>query len=352
MGGSCTSVQGRRKQHEVTRKVFVSAQEVAERAGVSRSAVSRTFTPGASVSEDTRMRVLRAAEELGYHVNHLARGLMRSESGIVCLIVADLATPYRSALLRALTDELQNEGKVAMLINTDRSDGSVDRALRQAIRYRADASIILSGMPDRSLVDLCLRSGQRLVLINRSDDAQGPLRINLDDAVAAGTAVRLFHEAGCRRLAFATSCVGTPSLAAREVGFVAALAAYGKEAVVERHGPTGYESGRILARRLMAQQHRPDAVFCSTDLIACGFIDAVRQEFGLSVPGDVSVIGFDDIEQAGWAAYDLTTFAQPVSEIALKAVQWLARPEPKDGAAGSLLTLPAELVRRGTVRAA
>ena len=148
-------------------KLFVSAQEVARRAGVSRSAVSRTFTPGASVSAETRQRVLKAAEELGYHVNHLARGLMRNESGIVCLIVSEVATPYRAAVLRELTLQLQNAGKVAMLINTDRSDGSVDRALHQAIRYRADASVILSGLPDKSIVQLCLRSGQRLVLINR-----------------------------------------------------------------------------------------------------------------------------------------------------------------------------------------
>ena len=156
----------------MSQKLFVSAQEVAEKAGVSRSAVSRTFTSGASVSPKTRQKVLDAAEALGYHVNHLARGLMRNESGIVCLIVSEIGTPYRSALLRALTQQLQNSGKVAMLINTDRSDGSVDLALRQAIRYRADASIILSGLPDKSITDLCLKNGQRLVLINRDDDRE------------------------------------------------------------------------------------------------------------------------------------------------------------------------------------
>src|SRR6218665_720805 len=107
-------------ENGMSRKVFVSAREVAERAGVSRSAVSRAFTPGASVAPETRRKVMEAAEALGYHVNHLARGLMRNESGIVCLIVADLATPYRASLVRALTDELQAADKVAMLINTDR----------------------------------------------------------------------------------------------------------------------------------------------------------------------------------------------------------------------------------------
>lgn len=336
----------------MSEKLFVSAQEVAERAGVSRSAVSRTFTPGASVSTETRRRVLEAAEALGYHVNELARGLMRNESGIVCLIVSDVATPYRSALLRELTLLLQNAGKVAMLINTDRSDGSVDRALRQAIRYRADASIMLSGMPDKSIAQLCLRSGQRLVLINRDDEQPGPLRINLDDDEAAGRVVTAFVRAGCRKLAFANSEAGTPSLMARERGFVAAANALGIKVCVERHGWTGYEAGKVLAQRMLTRTERPDAVFCATDLLACGFMDAARHQFSVSVPDQLCIAGFDDIEQASWSSYDLTTFAQPVSAIASKAVEWLSRPQPQndDTICEQSIRLHAELVWRGSIR--
>lgn len=332
-------------------KVFVSAQEVADRAGVSRSAVSRTFTPGASVSPETRARVMEAAEALGYHVNHLARGLMRNESGIICLIASDVATPYRSALLRELTLQLQNAGKVAMLINTDRSDGSVDRALRQAIRYRADASIILSGLPDKSIAQLCLRSGQRLVLINRDDDQPGPLRINLDDHEAAGRIATAFVRAGCRRLAFANSEAGTPSLMAREEGFVAAATALGLVVTVERFGWTGYEAGKVLAQRLLTRRERPDAVFCATDLLACGFMDAARQQFSLTIPDQLCIAGFDDIEQASWSSYNLTTFSQPIREIATRAVDWLAAPTPDDSVPRhESLRLRAELVWRGSIR--
>ncbi|CDM61644.1 MULTISPECIES: LacI family DNA-binding transcriptional regulator [Rhizobium] len=336
----------------MSEKLFASAQEVAERAGVSRSAVSRTFTPGASVSTETRRKVLEAAEALGYHVNELARGLMRNESGIVCLIVSDVATPYRSALLRELTLLLQNAGKVAMLINTDRSDGSVDRALRQAIRYRADASIMLSGMPDKSIAQLCLRSGQRLVLINRDDEQPGPLRINLDDDEAAGRVVTAFVRAGCRKLAFANSEAGTPSLMAREQGFVAAANALGIKVSVERHGWTGYEAGKVLAQRMLTRTERPDAVFCATDLLACGFMDAARHQFSISVPDQLCIAGFDDIDQASWSSYDLTTFAQPVSAIASKAVEWLSQPQSENGDTISeqSIRLRAELVWRGSIR--
>lgn len=336
----------------VSEKIFVSAQDVAERAGVSRSAVSRAFTPGASVSAETRRRVMEAADELGYHVNHLARGLMRNESGIICLIVSDLSTPYRSNLIRALTQQLQNAGKVAMLINTDRSDNSVGLALRQAIRYRADASIILSGMPDKSITQLCLRSGQRLVLINRDDEQDGPLRINLDDEDAAARIVTAFVRAGCRKLAFANSEAGTPSLMARETGFVAAAKAIGLDVTVERQGVTGYDCGRALAQRLLTGRDRPDAVFCATDLIACGFMDAARHQFSLTIPQQLCVAGFDDIEQAGWSSYGLTTFAQPVDEIARQAISWLETPPPDDDAPGKpLLRLHAELVWRSSIRA-
>jgi DNA-binding LacI/PurR family transcriptional regulator len=332
-------------------KIFVSAQEVADRAGVSRSAVSRTFTPGASVAPETRRKVLEAAEALGYHVNQLARGLMRNESGIVCLIVADMGSPYRATMIKALTDELQAAGKVAMLINTDRSDDSVDAALRQALRYRADASVILSGMPDKSIVDLCMKNGQSLILINRDDTRPGPLRINVDDREAARTILTAFLRAGCSRLAFANSEAGTPALVAREEGFVEAARQEGFDVIVERFGRTGYDAGKVLAQRLMMRRERPDAVFCATDLLACGFMDAARHQFALTIPGDVCVAGFDDIEQAAWSSYDLTTFAQPVAAIARKSVAWLSG-GLSSGEAPEPLELHADLVWRRSIRAA
>ncbi|WP_174803339.1 substrate-binding domain-containing protein [Martelella limonii] len=330
-------------------KEFVSAQEVARRAGVSRSAVSRTFTPGASVSAETRRKVLAAAEELGYHVNHLARGLMRNESGIVCLIASEVATPYRSALVSAMTQKLQDAGKIAMLVNTDRSDGSVDAALRQAISYRADASIILSGLPDKSIVKLCLKNGLRLVLINRDDDQEGPFRISFDNDEAARRILTAFLRAGCRRLAFANSAAMTPSLMARETGFIKAAEAEGIEVIVERYGNTSYSTGRMLAQRLLTRADRPDGVFCANDLIACGFMDAARQQFSLSIPDQLSVAGFDNIEQAGWGSYDLTTFSQPVDAIADCAVDWLGVTQ-QVALADPSVTLHADLVWRSSIR--
>lgn len=321
----------------------VTAQEVADLAGVSRAAVSRTFTPGASVSPAMRKRVIEAADELGYQVNHLARGLIRARSGIVALIAAEVDTPYRSRLVSALTDRLQASGKVAMIINTDRSDNSVQNALRKAIGYRVEAAVILSGMPDPSLADLCVKNRLRLVLINRSEHRQGSVRIRLDDEAAGRKAFEMLIRAGCKRPALATSLAGTPSLAAREKGFIAAA---GTKVIQAAVGSTSYETGLSLGTKLFTMTELPDGVFCTTDLIACGLIDAARHRFGLRVPEDVSVIGFDNIPQAGWDAYKLTTFAQPIEAIADACIDWLSSPAEE----ATEIRKEAPLVWRASVR--
>lgn len=338
------------------RRSFVSAQQVAELAGVSRSAVSRTFTDGASVSEGTRRKVLTAADQLGYHVNHLARSLIRESSGIVCLIVAELATPHQARMLGALTSRLQAIDRVGMVINTAGERGAAELALRQTLNYRAGATVVLSGTPPAALIDTCVRSGQRVVLINRDDPLAGPVNLTLDNARAAGEAVAMLRRAGCRRLAVVSSTAGTPSLVARERAFVAAAAAHGLAAEVVRAGPTGYAAGFAAGRLLLDRPERPDAAFCVTDLLACGLMDAVRHVFGHAVPEDFCVVGFDDIEQAAWAAYDLTTFRQPVEAIADHVMRVIARDGDGDGdrdgdepSAGSM-RFPAEPVWRGSVR--
>jgi DNA-binding LacI/PurR family transcriptional regulator len=295
---------------------FVSAQQVAELAGVSRSAVSRTFTDGASVSQPTRKKVLEAAERLGYHVNHLARSLIHENSGIVCLIGADINTPYHARLLDAITRRLQAINRIAMVINTSGETASVEAALRQTLHYRASATVVLSGTPPASLINTCVNSGQHVILINRDDQLDGPEHIAVDNAEAAREAFHMLHRAGCRRIAVVSSQAGTPSLLARERTFGQAAGEAGLAVSITRAGPTDYAAGFEAGRLLLSGSGRPEAAFCVTDLLACGFMDAARVEFGMDVPGELCVVGFDDIEQAGWASYQLTTFRQPIEQIA------------------------------------
>jgi DNA-binding LacI/PurR family transcriptional regulator len=329
------------------KKSSVSANRVAELAGVSRSAVSRTFTDGASVSAETRAKVLAAAEKLGYHVNHLARGLIQHRSGIVCLIVAQMQTPYQAAFVEATTRRLQAIGKVVMVLNTAGKPANVEAALRQTLNYRADATVVVSGSPPASLIETCIEHGQRVILINRDDPISGPEFIVVENESASREACLMLQRAGCNRLAVVSSTAGTPSPSARERAFVAMAEELGLEVTVSRAGPTGYAAGAESARQLLAVSNRPEGVFCVTDLLALGFMDVARLEFRLSIPDDLCVIGFDDIPEAGWLGYNLTTFRQPVDEIADYIAQILEtdeaeQTEPK--------RLPVQVVWRQTVR--
>ena len=320
---------------------------MAELAGVSRSAVSRVFTPGASVSEETRRRVLDAAAELGYHVNHLARGLMRRETGIVCLIVADVETPQQARLVRALTMQLQAAGKVSLMLSTDGRGSDAEAVLRQSLNYRADGTVVVSGTPAESVIRTCLDNGQRMVLINRADEIKGPSNIRLDNGEVARPALQAFLRAGCRRPAVVTTERPTPSFSERELAFVAAARELDIDPRVVRIGDSAtYRGGLAAGHDLFAAGERPDAVFCVNDILACGVIDAARRNFGLRVPDEVSVIGCDNIGQADWLSYALTTFDQPVDLIADRVAELLAGGGESEAAPSRLILKPTMIWRR------
>lgn len=323
-----------------------SATEVARLAGVSRSAVSRTFTDGASVSAKTREKVLAAAAELNYHVNHLARSISKEKSRPVCLLAANLDKPYHNLLLDALTRQLQADGRMVMIINVTSDPKSADEALQKALSYRASASIVMSGTPPEAMVQACVESGQKVILINRSNDIENVHHVQIDYHQAMHDAVDRFLEVGCTKLCLVSSTKGTPSLLARERFFIEAAKEKGAEVNVWRSHETNYEDGQQAARELLSEPERHQAFFCITDLVACGFLDTARHEFGVSIPDDISVLGFDDIPQSGWQGYNLSTFAQPYEGVAQRVTAILNEQQNEDLSA-RLAVIPK---MRGTIR--
>ncbi|GEA52218.1 LacI family transcriptional regulator [Vibrio inusitatus NBRC 102082] len=291
-------------------KSFISAQQVADLAGVSRSAVSRTFTEGASVSAKTRERVLNAAGKLGYHVNHLAKGL-HDKSNIVSLITTDINTPFQSRFIDTLSRSLQKINKVTMLINTKSDDESVTEALNQTLNFRAEVSVVLSGQPSKALIDQCIRNGQRVILVNRNYVHPDADNIRIDNIGSARKALDILINQGCKNIALINSDVKSSSLMAREEGFMLAAKQEKVSIQVLRFGDSSYASGAFLAKRL---NRHTDGVFCVTDLLACGLMDSLKSQ-GFNVPEDIAIVGFDDIEQASWNSYQLTTFQQPIDKI-------------------------------------
>jgi DNA-binding LacI/PurR family transcriptional regulator len=328
---------------------FVSAQAVAELAGVSRSAVSRAFTPGASIAPATLARVHEAAAALGYQVNDLARGLLANRSQLVGLVSSDADAPFRAQMIAALSQALIERSNVPAIISIGPTANDIANASRQLLRYRAEATVFLSGSPPASLVELARRNGQPLILINRAET--GLDSVHCDDKDGAQQAFEALCMAGATRFAVLNSANPSPSLHARERAFAEFAAVSGFEAKIVRAGRADYDGGQEAARQLLASGPAPDAIFCVNDLIAFGALDRLRGA-GLRVPDDVSVIGFDDVPIAAWSSYSLTTLRQDPRRLARAVVSILDRRLAFPDTLPISVDVPVELVVRETVRGA
>jgi DNA-binding LacI/PurR family transcriptional regulator len=327
---------------------FISAHMVAERAGVSRSAVSRAFTPGASIAPETREKVMQAAAELGYQVNDLARGLLANRSRLVGLVASDPESPFRTQQIAALSRRLVDRGSVPVLIPTGMSEEQVSAAHSTLLRYRAEATIVLSGMPSTSLVELAQRNGQPLIVVGRTE--HGPDHIRIDNARAAQVAVEVFVARGMRKLGFVTSSVRSPNLIEREEAFVSAAANRGLKVRIQRAGYTDYDGGQAAASLLLGTGDALEAVFCVNDLMAFGLMDYARDVLNLSIPHDLSVIGFDGVPASRWGAYRLTTFHQDEEILAQEIIRVLDQRQADPNARPIVSVLDVPLIYRGSVR--
>jgi DNA-binding LacI/PurR family transcriptional regulator len=328
------------------KKSFITADDVAALAGVSRSAVSRTFTPGASVSQKTRLRVEQAAQALGYRVNRIARSLSASRSNLVGVLGAGIGTPFMARQLDLLSRALLRRGLQCLLLNASGAEDDLDRLIGLVLEFRVRAIVVMSGAPPQEIIDQCLANGVRVVLINRQGDARSDSVIG-DDRGAGRMAARRLLAADCRRIAVVGSAVRTINQLRRRESFVRAIRRAGHDVVEWIEGQSDYETGR-LAGRMLIEKHRIDGAFCVTDLLALGLLDTARL-LSLRVPADLSVIGFDDIAQAEWDAYRLTTFRLPLERLVAVIVAAIER-GAADGKRAAHHVLPMTLVERDTVR--
>lgn len=331
---------------------WVTAVDVARKAGVSRSAVSRTFTEGASVSPATRQKVLRAAEALGYQVNMLARSMIQQQSNLVGVVVKGFGDPFLQSLLGPITHQLALRSLAPLLMDASEPE-QLAKSLRHLLQYRIAGVILTSGTPPIQLAQEYLRLRVPVAMINRAPDLEGVDVVNSDHFEGGALAARSLLARGARNLVFLSSVGATYSARARGEGFIHALAgAVESGDVVVRVVETlasSYAGGLGAAELLLAEPcTRPDGVFCANDVLACGLMDGARRCFGLQVPQDMQVIGFDDIPMASLSAYGLSTVQQNVDALAQSAVACLAERMAHPDMPGRTLLLPVALVTRDT----
>lgn len=328
----------------------ITSVDVARRAGVSQSAVSRAFTPGASVSPRMAEKVRRAAEELGWRPNALARTLITGRSRIVGLVVYYLDNPFYPDAVEKLSVALQAEGYHVLLFTASRTLGDVEPVLQRILDYQVDAIVMVSISLDSTLAERCAALDIPVVLFNRDQPGADLLAVTTDNVAGGRLAAEALLAGDPRRIAHLAGFEGASTQIDRETGFRAALAEAGRALHAREVGDYRYDVAREAARRLLLRPDPPDALFCGDDLMAFAALDVARAEAGLRVPGDLAVVGYDDVPQAAWPSFDLTTVRQPVPRMVSEGVAMLLAAIEAPGTPPEKRRLPPALVTRGTTR--
>jgi len=301
----------------------VTSVQVAKRAGVSQSAVSRVFTPGASVSKKTADKVKKAAEELGYRPNVLARSLITGRSRIIGLLVAYLENYFYPEALEKLSNALQKKGYHVLIFMAEKTTGNIDKVLDEILDYQVDGIIMASVDISSGLAARCQAAGVPVVLFNRNQDNERLSAVTSDNVAGGRKIAEFLVRAGHQRIGYIAGWEGASTQRDREAGFRSGLVENGVELYAHETGEFRYEGAQDATRRMFATSDPPDAVFVANDHMAFAVLDVLRTELSLRVPEDVSVIGFDDVPLAAWPAYDLTTVRQRANSMVKETVATL-----------------------------
>ena len=341
------TTRAKRKASRKPKSDRFTAADVARAAGVSISAVSRAFTPNASIAKGTKARVLRAATQLGYHPNPLARGLITRRSGMVALLMTEVTNPFYPTVLETFARALAERDKRVMLF-TPAADEPLEALLPRAISYGVEGVIITSATLSSAMRAACASAPVPVLLFNRTLDC-GEVSAVCCDNEAGGRAIAQFlAERGRRRPAFVAGLAGASTSLHRERGFTAGLLQASLPAPIRVEGHFTFDGGLRAAAQLLALDEKPDAVFAANDIMALGVLDGIRRVAGMAVPDDIWVVGFDDIAAAAWPSFDLTTFRQPINRMVAETLRILDSGEGDAPASPSTVLVPGRLIERGS----
>ncbi|MBU2994595.1 LacI family DNA-binding transcriptional regulator [Octadecabacter sp. 1_MG-2023] len=329
----------------------VTLKDVAELAGVSRSAVSRTFTEGASVSAKTRNKVMTAANELGYSPNALASSLTTGRTKMIGLVSNNFHNPIFLEVFDLFTRGLHERDLRPLLVNlTDETDPEASvRMLRQ---YSVDGVIVASSTLPHDFARAFRDAGVPVVhSFGRQSEAPAVDVLGIDNIAAGRLAARTLIDRGYTNVGFLGGPASATSTIDRQAGFMEEVAQHsGMSATSSFATAYSFEAGREEMTRLLASKPA-QAYFCGDDVLSIGAMSAL-QTAGLKVPDDVGIIGLNDMEMAGWENINLTTIHNPVSEIIAASIarvtELVADPtlEPK------ARLFDGSVVERGTLRPA
>lgn len=327
----------------------VTLKDVAERAGVSRSAVSRTFTEGASVSEKTRKKVEKAARELRYQPSLIARSLATNRTKLIGLVANNFQNPVFLDVFDLYTKALQERGFRPLLVNLSTETDPI-KSLHMLRQYRVDGVIVATSTLPPSFPSAFRKADVPVIhAFGKFDSLSDTHVVGIDNQRCGEMAAQTLLDRGYTSIAVLGGPQSATSTQDRLEGFTRRMRQAGVEpADISFAQDYSYAAGRQAMIALL-QRTSVEAVFCGDDLICMGAMDAARTA-NLKIPDDIGFLGFNDMNMAGWAAYDLTTIHQPIRDIILSSVELVVAMVDDPKRSPETRLFPCSIVERSTLR--
>jgi len=299
-----------------------TSYDVAEMAGVSQSAVSRVFQNGASASKDMRDRVHSAADKLGYRPNAIARGLITQRSNMVAVVISRQTNLYYPEVLVQLTQRFSEHG-IRVLLFTLEHETEIDSVLDHILQYQVDG-VVTAAILNSEQLNIFENAGIPVIFYNRTLPEHLVNSVRCDQEEGERWLVSELVEAGHKRFAIISGPSDSSVSMERTRGALQKLKELNIDDPLIVSGDYGYASGRAAFAEILQQTDGlPDAVVAANDVMAIGCVDEAREVNSLRVPEDISIVGFDGVGPARYAAYDLSTVRQPVGRMSEAAVSML-----------------------------
>ncbi|MCA3595221.1 MAG: LacI family DNA-binding transcriptional regulator, partial [Methylobacterium sp.] len=262
----------------------ITSADVARLAGVSQSAVSRVFTPGASASPKTAAKVRAAAERLGYRPNVLARAMITGRSRIIGLVVAYLENQFYPVALERLSSALQDRGYHILIFMAGNAAENVGQVLDELLDYQVDGIITASVAMTNDLTTRCQAAGIPVVMFNRGQNDPRLSEVTSDNRLGGRRVAEFLAAGGHRRIAHIMGWQGSSTGRDRAEGFREGMAAAGLEPFAMVDGEYSRARAAEVARAMCSELERPDAIFVDNDHMAFAVIDELVHRMGFRVP--------------------------------------------------------------------
>jgi len=325
----------------------ITSGDVARAANVSQATVSRVFNNSDKVRAETVEQVKRAARDLGYTPNAIARSLTSKQTDMIAVVSVRFDNPFYQTLLIKISDMIAEMGKKVIFIQTQ-FDQSLDDILYKVMEYQVDGIVVFSAALSAKLLDKFTRIQIPLVIFNKYFDSRNFFSVSSDNLDAGRLVADHLAERGYESFGFISGKQLSQISDFRYKGYTERLGELGFAKCQVVAGDYSYRSGYEGLLEMKRKGALPRAVFCVNDLMALGAMDAARQVLGMKVPEDIAFVGFDNLEQSAWNSYQLTSVKQPIDEMVSHTFHYLKNKINKMETSGGYILLKCKLEERNS----